>query len=114
MDNFSQLSKHPMNAPLGEFAALGNGTVQEWQKARQQATLTLKQHTDELRELMALMQTFSYQTSVETVIGAQSRMAALRWLIQSVEQEVQRLDKAYREAAQLEQLLKDQAMFSTP
>jgi hypothetical protein len=116
MDQIAQLLDHPTEAPLCELVdnfLLGSKTAKEWQNAREQAMLTVQQHTEELRELMAKMRTFSHQTTVETVISAQSRTAALRWLIQSIEREVQRLDKAYRETAQLEQLLKDQARLST-
>ncbi|MBK7894007.1 MAG: hypothetical protein WAS33_19970 [Candidatus Promineifilaceae bacterium] len=116
MDRFVQFANPKLDAPLGDLVEnflLGSKTAQEWQLVRDKAILILQKHTAELRELMSQMQTFSHQTPVETVMAAQSRMAALRWLIQSIEQEVRRLDKAYRETAQMEQLLRDQAMLPT-
>ena len=116
MDKLTQFSRSQFDALLGNLVTeflLGSKTAHEWTLAREQATLILQQHTAELRELMAQMHSFSHETSVEMVMAVQSRTAALRWLIQSIEQEMQRLDKAYREAAQLEQLRQDQAMLLT-
>ena len=86
--------------------------AREWKAARERANAMLQQHTEELRQLIAQMCTFTHQTSVEMVMYVQRRSEALRWLIQAIEQEVQRLDKAYREAAQREQFLRDQAVLT--
>ena len=96
-----------MDVPVDNLS-LGCTTAQEWKVAREQACAILQQHTEELRQLMAQMRTFTHQTSVETVMRVQARSEALRWLTQAIEREVQRLDKAYREAAQREQFLQDQ------
>ena len=116
MDSFAHFSKSQFGDPLRNLVdefLLGSRTAQEWVLAREQATAILRQHTAELRDLMAQMQTFTHETSVETVMTVQSRTAALRWLIQSIEQEAQRLDKAYREAAQMEQFRRDRATILT-
>ena len=110
MDQFTQRPPNQFTAPLGEIVndfLLGSKTAEEWRLASEQANLILQYRTKELRELMAEMQRFTHKTPVETVMEAQSRMAALRWLIQSIEREIQRLDKAYRETAQMEQLVQD-------
>ena len=105
-----------METPLGDLVEnflVGSRSAQEWQQAREKASAILLQYTEELRQLMAKMRNFSHETSVETVMEAQTRIAALRWLVQSIEREVQRLDKAYREKAQIERLLEDRAILTT-
>ncbi|WP_420641870.1 hypothetical protein [Candidatus Leptofilum sp.] len=112
MNQFARITDREVEASVSELVdnfLLGSKTSDEWKDIHEQAGLMLAQHTQELRELMTQMQSFTHQTSVETVMAAQSRMAALRWLIQSIEQEIQRLDKAYRETAQIEQLLRERA-----
>ncbi|GJM40623.1 MAG: hypothetical protein DHS20C20_09050 [Ardenticatenaceae bacterium] len=116
MDQLIQMAKQKSETPLAELVdkfLLGSKTSEEWKLIYEQANQVLHSHTQELRELMAEMRNYSHQTSVETVIAAQSRMAALRWLIQSIEREIQRLDKAYRETAQMEQLLQDRVRFNS-
>ena len=114
--SFQFFKQSPMETPLGDLVEnflLGSRSAQEWQQAREKASAILLQYTEELRQLMAKMHNFSHETSVETVMEAQTRIAALRWLVQSIEREVQRLDKAYREKAQIERLLEDRAILTT-
>lgn len=116
MVKFAHYSGSQLATPVGNLVndfLLGSKTAQEWQLSRENASAILEQHTAELRELMSQMQSFSHETSVDTVMAVQARTAALRWLIQSIEQEVHRLDKVYREVAQMEQLLQDRAMLFT-
>ncbi|WP_420629946.1 hypothetical protein [Candidatus Leptofilum sp.] len=115
MNHFTQIAEHNDEAQLSGLVdnfLLGSKSSEEWKQVREQASLVLQQHTHELRDLMTQMRTFTHQTSVKTVITAQSRMAALRWLIQSIEREIQRLDKAYRETAQVERLRQERAMLN--
>ncbi len=112
MNQFMHLIPGNIEAPLANLVndfMLGSKTAKEWHEAREQANLVMQQHTKELRNLRAEMHAFTHEASVETVMMAQSRMAALRWLIQSIELEIRRLDKAYRETAQMEQLVQDRA-----
>lgn len=116
MAKFVQSSRHQFDAPLGNLVEdfmLGSKTAEEWALAHEQAATVLQTHKAELQELIIQMQSFSHETSVKTVITVQSRTAALRLLIQSIEHEMQQLDKAYREVAQLEQFRQDQAMMLT-
>ncbi|MCP4418941.1 MAG: hypothetical protein GY805_20180 [Chloroflexi bacterium] len=92
--------------------SLRNLTARQLQKEKERACMTLQQHTEALRQLMAEMRSFDHKTSVEAVVEAQCRSEALRWLNKAIEREVQRLDKGYREAAQREQFLRDQALLT--
>lgn len=110
MDSYLHFSKQ-INEPVGmqiEGVSLDGRTAWEWQKTKEEACKTLQQHTDALRCLMAEMRSFNHETSLETVMDAQSRSEALRWLSKVIEREILRLDKGYREAAQREQFLRDQ------
>lgn len=117
MSSFYQLCKQPyIDAPLGDLVnnfLLSRRTAREWQAARTQAASILHAYVEELQQLLAQMHTFSHETSIETVIDVQARSAALRSAIQSIERELQRLDKAYKDMAQVERLLGDKAMLPT-
>ena len=111
MEHYSHFPQHTdaLFKELTGAVKLDCRSADDWQVEREQAAAMLKQHTDELRGLMSQMRSFNHQTPVETVMQVQARNEALRWLIQATEREIQRLDKAYREAAQREQFLRDQA-----
>ena len=114
MDHISHIRQQSVT-PLHEAETMYRSDYQaaaDWLAAREQACATLQQHTEALRQLMELMRTFDYQTSIETVMQVQSRSEALRWLTLRIERDVQRLDKGYREAAQREQFLQDKAMLT--
>lgn len=110
MDSYLHFSKQA-NEPVemeSEAGSLDGRTAREWQKTKEEACKTVQQHTDALRRLMAEMRSFNHETSLKTVMAAQSRAEALRWLSKVIEREILRLDKGYREAAQREQFLRDQ------
>lgn len=110
MDHYAHFPQQPENllVELTEVLSLDCRSAQDWLVLREQARATLQQHTEELRQLMSQMRAFNHQTSVEIVMQVQARSEALRWLTQAIEREIQQLDKAYREAAQREQFLRDQ------